>query len=57
MNLFTRVLRISHMHFGRADRFFTDQQIGQLYELMNAIREKELSENDPEYEPPPRERD
>lgn len=33
----------------------SDQQIGQMYELMNAIREKELSENDPEYkmhEPP-----
>ena len=29
-----------------------DQQIGQLYELMSAIREKELAENDPEYEPP-----
>ncbi|GAB7363278.1 hypothetical protein MBLNU230_g3559t1 [Neophaeotheca triangularis] len=29
----------------------SDQQLGQLYELMNAIREKELSENDPEYTP------
>lgn len=27
----------------------SDQQIGQMYELMNAIREKELRENDPEY--------
>lgn len=26
-----------------------DQQIGQLYELMNTIREQELEENDPEY--------
>jgi hypothetical protein len=35
-----------------ADEFisrFTDQQIGQMYELMNSIREKELAENDPEY--------
>lgn len=29
----------------------TDQQIGQLYELMQAIRKQELEENDPEYEP------
>ena len=36
---------------------FTDQQIGQLYELMNAIREKELAENDPEYEQNLRERE
>ncbi|KAJ4290925.1 hypothetical protein N0V90_010121 [Kalmusia sp. IMI 367209] len=27
----------------------SDQQIGQLYELMNAIRKQELEENDPEY--------
>ena len=27
-----------------------DQQIGQLYELMNSIREKELAENDPEFQ-------
>jgi len=27
-----------------------DQQLGQLYELMNAIREKEMAENDPEHE-------
>lgn len=26
-----------------------DQQIGQLYELMNAIRKQELEDNDPEY--------
>ncbi|CAK3989046.1 ACN9-domain-containing [Lecanosticta acicola] len=29
----------------------SDQQIGQLYELMQAIREKELEENDPEFVP------
>lgn len=28
-----------------------DQQIEQLYELMQAIRKQELEENDPEYEP------
>ncbi|WPH04157.1 ACN9-domain-containing protein [Acrodontium crateriforme] len=28
----------------------SDQQIGQMYELMTAIREKELADNDPEYE-------
>ncbi|KAF2011653.1 ACN9-domain-containing protein [Aaosphaeria arxii CBS 175.79] len=28
----------------------SDQQIGQLYELMQAIRERELEENDPEHE-------
>lgn len=28
----------------------SDQQIGQLYELMNSIREKELAENDPEFQ-------
>lgn len=38
-----------------ADLSFTDQQIGQMYELMNAIREHELAENDPEHEPSPRE--
>jgi len=27
----------------------SDQQIGQMYELMNSIREKELAENDPEF--------
>ncbi|KAI6848860.1 hypothetical protein KC332_g1555 [Hortaea werneckii] len=31
----------------------SDQQVGQLYELMNSIRERELAENDPEYEAPP----
>ncbi|KAI6795589.1 hypothetical protein KC360_g6068 [Hortaea werneckii] len=31
----------------------SDQQIGQLYELMNSIRERELAENDPDYQPPP----
>ncbi|KAF1988336.1 putative ACN9 family domain-containing protein [Aulographum hederae CBS 113979] len=29
----------------------SDQQIGQLYELMQAIRKAELEENDPEYAP------
>jgi hypothetical protein len=28
-----------------------DQQIGQMYELMQAIRKQELEENDPEYKP------
>lgn len=27
----------------------SDQQIAQMYELMQAIREKELQENDPEH--------
>lgn len=27
----------------------SDQQLGQMYELMRSIREKELAENDPEY--------
>ena len=30
----------------------SDQQIGQLYELMSTIREQELEENDPEYTKP-----
>lgn len=30
---------------------YLDQQIGQLYELMQAIRKQELEENDPEYKP------
>ncbi|KAK5125149.1 hypothetical protein LTR85_000825 [Meristemomyces frigidus] len=37
----------------------SDQQIGQMYELMQSIREKELAENDPEYvphQPPPSEK-
>ncbi|OCL01684.1 putative ACN9 family domain-containing protein [Glonium stellatum] len=29
----------------------SDQQIGQLYELMQAIRKQEFEENDPEHEP------
>lgn len=29
--------------------FLIDQQLGQLYELMTAIRKQELEENDPEY--------
>ncbi|KAF2799496.1 ACN9-domain-containing protein [Melanomma pulvis-pyrius CBS 109.77] len=32
---------------GKLDKM-SDQQIGQLYELMQAIRKKELEENDPE---------
>lgn len=28
----------------------SDQQLGQLYELMQTIRNQELQENDPEYE-------
>ncbi len=28
-----------------------DEQIAQMYELMQAIRERELAENDPEYKP------
>lgn len=40
-------------------RLRPDQQLGQLYELMNAIREKEMAENDPEHEheSSPRERE
>ena len=38
------------MRNGTADIQIADQQIGQLYELMTAIREAELAENDPEYE-------
>ena len=33
------------------DVFFVDQQIGQLYELMSAIRKEELEQNDPEFDP------
>ncbi|KAF2815439.1 ACN9-domain-containing protein [Mytilinidion resinicola] len=29
----------------------SDQQIGQLYELMQAIRKQDLIDNDPEYDP------
>ncbi|KAF2685910.1 acetate non-utilizing protein 9, mitochondrial precursor [Lentithecium fluviatile CBS 122367] len=29
----------------------SDQQIGQLYELMQAIRKQDLEDNDPEYKP------
>jgi hypothetical protein len=28
--------------------FFTDQQLGQMYELMQAIRKRDLEDNDPE---------
>ncbi|KAI6825338.1 hypothetical protein KC340_g13040 [Hortaea werneckii] len=31
----------------------SDQQIGQLYELMNSIRERELAEIDPDHQSPP----
>lgn len=31
--------------------YATDQQVGQLYELMQAIRKQELEENDPENHP------
>ncbi|KAI7278502.1 hypothetical protein KC345_g5922 [Hortaea werneckii] len=40
------------MDKGKVDKM-SDQQVGQLYELMNSIRERELAENDPEYESPP----
>lgn len=40
-----------------ANKSSADQQIGQLYELMNAIREQELSENDPEYDQNSRDRE
>ncbi|KJX95207.1 mitochondrial acetate non-utilizing protein 9 [Zymoseptoria brevis] len=44
------------MDKGKVDKM-SDQQIGQLYELMQTIREQELEENDPEYvsgkAPPP----
>lgn len=29
-------------------KWFADQQLGQMYELMQAIRKRELEENDPE---------
>lgn len=35
----------------RQIHLLADEQIGQMYELMNAIRERELSENDPEFDP------
>ncbi|EMD00207.1 hypothetical protein BAUCODRAFT_30673 [Baudoinia panamericana UAMH 10762] len=38
------------MEKGKIDKM-SDQQIGQLYELMNSIRERELADNDPEYKP------
>ena len=28
-----------------------DQQLGQMYELMSAIRKQELEQNDPEFDP------
>lgn len=28
-----------------------DEQIAQMYELMNSIRERELADNDPEFDP------
>ena len=36
------------MEQGKVDKM-SDQQIGQMYELMNTIRQQELEENDPEY--------
>ncbi|KAK4612332.1 Succinate dehydrogenase assembly factor 3, mitochondrial [Fulvia fulva] len=36
------------MDKGKVDKM-SDQQIGQMYELMNTIRQQELEENDPEY--------
>ncbi len=38
------------LDMGKLDKM-SDQQLGQLHELMSAIREKELGENDPEYLP------
>jgi N-acetyl-anhydromuramyl-L-alanine amidase AmpD len=35
----------------QADLPYEDQQIGQLYELMQTIRKQDLEENDPEYKP------
>ncbi len=37
-------------------RLPTDQQLGQLYELMTTIREQELADNDPEYTPASKDR-
>ncbi|KAF2766315.1 ACN9-domain-containing protein [Teratosphaeria nubilosa] len=44
------------MDKGKIDKM-SDQQIGQMYELMNSIRQQELEDNDPEYKPhtPPKE--
>ena len=33
------------------NHYESDQQIGQLYELMQAIRKKEMEANDPEFKP------
>ncbi|TKA75530.1 Succinate dehydrogenase assembly factor 3, mitochondrial [Friedmanniomyces simplex] len=38
------------MDKGKVDKM-SDEQIAQMYELMQAIRERELAENDPEYKP------
>lgn len=35
---------------------FTDQQIGQLYELMTEIRKTELEKDDPDFVPDPPEK-
>lgn len=45
-------LRLVKRHITTNRIHFTDQQLGQLYELMQAIRNQELEENDqdPEYE-------
>jgi hypothetical protein len=44
-------LRYSIVNLLRWLTLFSDQQIGQLYELMQAIRKQELEENDPEHKP------
>ncbi|KAL9079534.1 MAG: hypothetical protein Q9157_001592 [Trypethelium eluteriae] len=41
--------RDARMDKGKIDKM-SDQQLGQLYELMQTIREKELKENDPEHQ-------
>ncbi|KAK5108632.1 hypothetical protein LTR62_008123 [Meristemomyces frigidus] len=42
--------RGERMDKGKVDKM-SDEQIGQMYELMVAIRKQELEENDPEYSP------
>lgn len=39
---------VNVMYGGRVLTFNVDQQVGQLYELMQAIRKQELEDNDPE---------
>lgn len=38
------------MDKGKVDKM-SDQQLGQMYELMKSIRERDLAENDPEFVP------